>query len=81
MHVPKENCGKVEASPLHVPVKWSTTAFECGIRCLAQPGTVLQRALGAVEPVLLRVTAAEGGSCPVALFFTATGICAASAGW
>lgn len=78
---PVKRCGELEVESLRVPVEWSTTSFECGIRRQAGPGPATPRAQGIFEPVLLRVTGAGAESCRVALFCVATGLCGASAGW
>ena len=79
--IPVAPTGQARAGVSRVAVKWTSTSFKCGIRRRVEPVTTLHRALDVIEPVLLRVIGTGGNTCPVAIFFTASGICAASAGW
>jgi hypothetical protein len=72
--------GESATECLRVPVVWSNTSFECGIKTLAQSWEGFDSELAADEPVRLRVNEAGDGSCRVELFCGATCLCGASAG-
>ena len=72
--------GESATECLRVPVAWSNTSYECGIKILAQSREGFDSALAAEEPVRLRVSEDGNGSCRVELYCGAAFLCRASAG-
>jgi hypothetical protein len=72
--------GEPASDYLRIPVAWSNTSFECGIKTLAQSLKACNSVSPASEPVRLRVNESGAGSCRVEFFCGATRLCGASAG-
>ncbi len=72
--------GELEPRPLHIPLEWTTTGFDCTINHFNLPAESADSAGTATGPVRPRVSKAEADSCMVEIFCAEARLFRVSAG-